>query len=156
MITAHEVRTAQFHRADAGKVGYDEVGVDDYLDRVADTLEAIERGVQMPSHAVSANDVVEVVFSERGRQSAGGYDLDDVDDLLDRVAQRIRAYEDGVRRASAPVDAGLPSDVEADDRGDVRDERGHGGHGVAAAGAAGAGVAGAAAYERREIGRAHV
>ncbi|QNK54113.1 DivIVA domain-containing protein [Dermacoccus sp. PAMC28757] len=160
MITAHEVRTAQFHRADAGKVGYDEVGVDDYLDRVADTLEAIERGGQMPSHAVSANDVVEVVFSERGPQSAGGYDLDDVDDLLDRVAQRIRAYEDGVRRASAPVDAGLPSDVEADDRGDVRDERtdgaderehgAHGGHGVAAAGAAGAGVAGAAAYERRE------
>ena len=73
MITAHEVRTAQFHRADAGKVGYDEVGVDDYLDRVADTLEAIERGGQMPSHAVSATDVVEV-----GPVAVGGGTADDV------------------------------------------------------------------------------
>lgn len=123
MITAHEVQTAQFRRAGAGKVGYDEIGVDDYLDRVVATLEAIERGDDMPSDALSANDVVDVVFAERGPQANGGYDLDDVDDLLDRVAQRIHTYEAGVRRAAAPVEGGLPRDARASGSESTRDDR---------------------------------
>ena len=44
MITAREVHDAEFRRAAAGTPGYDEVAVDDFLDRVIATLTALEQG----------------------------------------------------------------------------------------------------------------
>ena len=99
MITAHEVETAKFRRAAVGKVGYDEIAVDDFLDTAAATLTAIERGESMPEGALSSHDVVEAEFPERGANIDGGYDLDDVDDLLDQVAQRIFMHETGGENA---------------------------------------------------------
>lgn len=118
MITAHEVETAGFRRAARGSVGYDEDAVDDFLDRVVETLSAIERGGERPAKMLSARDVVDVIFTERGPHASGGYDLDDVDDLLDRVAQRIHVYEEGLRHAADPTAGKAPiQHVAFDDRG---------------------------------------
>ena len=93
MITAREVHDAEFRRAAAGTPGYDEVAVDDFLDRVIATLTALEQGHGSVTDAVTSHEVVEAEFPERAADVNGGYDMDDVDDLLDRVAQRLFAAE---------------------------------------------------------------
>ena len=93
MITAREVHDAEFRRAAAGTPGYDEVAVDDFLDRVIATLTALEQGHGSGADAVTSHEVVEAEFPERAADVNGGYDMDDVDDLLDRVAQRLFAAE---------------------------------------------------------------
>lgn len=93
MITAREVHDAAFRRAAAGTPGYDEVAVDDFLDRVIATLTALEEGHPSAADALTSHEVVETDFPERASDVDGGYDMDDVDDLLDRVAQHLFSFE---------------------------------------------------------------
>ena len=81
MITAREVHDAEFRRAAAGTPGYDEVAVDDFLDRVIATLTALEQGYGSVTDAVTSHEVVEAEFPERAADVNGGYDMDDVDEF---------------------------------------------------------------------------
>ena len=132
MITAREVHDAEFRRAAAGTPGYDEVAVDDFLDRVIATLTALEQGHGSVTDAVTSHEVVEAEFPERAADVNGGYDMDDVDDLLDRVAQRLFAAETSGSNGGETLHAddewepasGLSDDDLADPRrddGGVRD-----------------------------------
>lgn len=142
MITAHEVYDADFRRAGVGTAGYDEIAVDDFLDRVILTLVAIERAEPLPAQPVTSHEVVETEFPERSANVDGGYDLDDVDDLLDRVAQRLFAAE-SERGAAPAAGVGGVSDESATSSegvrgpepvtGDVDDEPSDGGVADAAA-----------------------
>lgn len=126
MVSAHEVESAVFGRAGLDRSGYDEVAVDDFLDRVVETLEAVEKGGDLPKGAVTSAEVVETEFPERGARDNGGYDMDDVDDLLDRVAQRLFTFECERGVAPAVID-GVPvtSDASARETHDHHDDRDH-------------------------------
>ena len=94
MITAQQVADAQFDEA-RGTAGFDALAVDDFLDRVIDTLRHVESGKSLPSGSLTARQVVETEFPEVTNVTPGGYNMDQVDDLLDLVAQRLHAYETG-------------------------------------------------------------
>ena len=60
--------------------------VDDFLDDAAAALTAVQDGQVSP---VQVADVFEVTFT--GTRFKDGYDVDDVDDFLDRVAATFQA-----------------------------------------------------------------
>lgn len=128
MITAREVAAARFDEA-KGRDGFDVVAVDDFLDRVIETLEPLDRGQKVPSNGLTSHEIVETDFPVTSGR--GGYDMDQVDDLLDKVAQRLYVNE------------------KSGDSSDER-ERGHDGehHGAAAGAAGAAGLAGAGHNDR--------
>jgi DivIVA domain-containing protein len=85
MLTAAEVLNAKF----AGtkfRPGYDQVEVDDFLDRVAETLSA--RETQAPArNALTAAEVAIVTF--RATKWREGYDQLQVDEFLAKVREAL-------------------------------------------------------------------
>lgn len=102
MITAQQVADAQFDEA-KDTAGFDVFAVDEFLDRVVETLEKLDRNEKLPADALTSTAVVETEFPEVRGVQPGGYDMDQVDDLLDLVAQRLYIYENESAGA-APAD----------------------------------------------------
>ena len=101
MVSAQQVAEAQFDTAPVGRPGYDEVAVDEFLDRVVDALEKLHRGDALSSIGMTSIQIVEAEFPERPQSVVGGYDMDQVDDLLDLVARELFGRE----QAGGDVDA---------------------------------------------------
>ena len=68
------------------RAGYDQDQVDDFLDRVAESLTAVRAGTT-PAMTITA--VFDARFAVTRFQP--GYDQDDVDDFLDRVADTFKS-----------------------------------------------------------------
>ena len=103
MITAQQVADAQFDEAQH-TAGFDVVAVDDFLDQVIETLSRLERGEALSADDLTSHQVVDTEFPEV-HTMPGGYDMDQVDDLLDLVAQRLYAHEQGLTSAPAAAEA---------------------------------------------------
>ena len=93
-LRSDDVRNEQF-RSTKYSVGYDQQEVDQFLDRVVDTLSHYEAGAtpaaELGASHVSASKIAEVQFAPtRYRQ---GYDPQDVDQFLDRLAVAFQRYE---------------------------------------------------------------
>ncbi|GAA3998942.1 hypothetical protein GCM10022247_18990 [Allokutzneria multivorans] len=79
MLTAEDVRKVAFHRPRPGEVGYDEIEVDQFLDRVEATLQGEDQ--------ISLKDVQRVRFHSPA-PGHGGYDNGEVDAFLDLLEVR--------------------------------------------------------------------
>ncbi|MGW3471477.1 DivIVA domain-containing protein [Saccharopolyspora sp. NPDC000995] len=79
-LTSEAIGSVVLSGSTAGKCGYDEAQVDDFLDRVAATL----RGTD----TLTSKDVQAVVFREQPVGGAG-YDQAEVESLLDLIADRL-------------------------------------------------------------------
>ena len=111
MLTAAEVLNKKFS-ATKFREGYDQDEVDAFLDRVAVTLQEMERGESTP-RAVTAQAVGDVKF--KATKFREGYDQDEVDDFLDLVRERLTQGPQDVpvwqpaapmtSSATAPIDA---------------------------------------------------
>jgi DivIVA domain-containing protein len=86
-LTGAELRATRIGRPPLGRRGYRPEEVDAFLARAAEALEARAAGRE-PS--LSADEVRDVVFAKPGFRSGRGYDEDQVDDLLDAVAEALR------------------------------------------------------------------
>lgn len=86
MVTAGGVRESQFATVRL-KVGLDMKSVDDFLDRIAETLDARERGAPPPSGGVSLAEVREANFPATWWR--GGYEPGEVRALLDDVVATL-------------------------------------------------------------------
>lgn len=86
MVTARDVRESEFTTLRL-RVGFDMKSVDDFLDRVAETLDARERGAHPPSEGVSVTDVQEPNFPASWWRE--GYEQSEVRALLDDVAATL-------------------------------------------------------------------
>jgi DivIVA domain-containing protein len=103
-VTADEVLNVQFTSTQL-REGYDQDAVDEFLDRVVHTLRALADGTVPPTvpgtGAVTRADVLAVTFpATRFRE---GYDQDEVDDLLDRVAEALGTGTETPRASGAPA-----------------------------------------------------
>ena len=87
-ITGSEVRAVQLGRPPWGRRGYAPAEVDALLARAADALEALAAG---RTPAMTADDVHSVMFRKPSLGAGRGYDEDQVDELLDRIEQGLRA-----------------------------------------------------------------
>ena len=85
MITAAEVLGAKF-QATKFREGYDQVEVDDFLDRVVATLRACEGGAPA-SAPVTVAELDGSTFTRTTFRE--GYDTDAVDAMLDRVREAL-------------------------------------------------------------------
>lgn len=81
-VTAEDVHNVRFDRAPLGSRGYNEIEVDEFLDRVAATLDGEDE--------VTAADVHGVAFS-KAPLGKRGYDQASVDDFLRRVESTLVA-----------------------------------------------------------------
>jgi DivIVA domain-containing protein len=90
-LTASDVERARF-RATKFREGYDQDEVDDYLDRVVQTL----RGEASDAVALRAEDVARARFTLTKLRE--GYDQQAVDSFLADVAAELRRRERGIRR----------------------------------------------------------
>lgn len=91
MLTSRQVVAMQFESGRRGS-SYDEVAVDDFLDRVVKTLEAHEQG-HRPCDPVTASAVDDVAFPMPRGLGRRGYDERSVDDFLTKVRETLRVYE---------------------------------------------------------------
>ena len=98
-VGAADVRSVQFGKPPFGRRGYDEIEVDDFLRRVADTL-----GNAPNIPRVSSEEVHQVAF-RKPRIGSRGYDEDEVDAFLDLIEAELRwrASPDGQREQAAQV-----------------------------------------------------
>ena len=87
-LTADELRAVQLGRPGWGKKGYSIEEVDAFLGRANEALTAL--ALRRPAQ-LTADDVRSVVFRKPGLGRGRGYDEDQVDDLLDRLEQTLRA-----------------------------------------------------------------
>src|SRR3954449_2553060 len=93
-LTPEDVRSVVFDKAPLGKRGYNEQQVDDFLDRVEDTL-AGEDGL-------TAEEVRTVVFEDAPRIKRG-YNEEQVDRFLDDVVRTLEQLSrTGVEAAAPP------------------------------------------------------
>ena len=109
-ITGAEVRSIELRRPGWGRRGYAPSEVDAFLARAADALDASAAG--QPG-TMTPDDVHHVVFRKPPLGSGRGYDEDQVDDLLDRIEQALRAgpgwtSADGVMLNGRPIDESAP------------------------------------------------
>jgi DivIVA domain-containing protein len=102
MLTSAEVLNQKF-AATKFREGYDQDEVDDFLDRVADTLKERE-GVGHATRPVTAHQIDGIRFSTTKWRE--GYDQQEVDAFLDRVRQELGAE---VVPPPEPVPARLPT-----------------------------------------------
>ncbi|HEU5475774.1 MAG TPA: DivIVA domain-containing protein [Actinophytocola sp.] len=93
LLTPEDVREVVFDKAPLGKRGYNEQEVDDFLDRVEDTLAGAD--------GLTADEVRMVVFQDAPRIKRG-YHEEQVDRFLDQVATTL----DHLSRAGSPTGAG--------------------------------------------------
>ena len=84
-LTSREVAAMKFDRAGRG---YHRREVDQFRRLISGALMAIERNLGEPT-GLSASDVEEVAFS----MTVGGYDYEEVDEFLDRIARILRTHE---------------------------------------------------------------
>jgi DivIVA domain-containing protein len=87
-ITADELRAVQLGRPGWGKKGYDTAEVDAFLARAVEALTALALR-RVPQ--LTADEVHAVVFRKPRLGRGRGYDEDEVDALLDRIEQTLRA-----------------------------------------------------------------
>ncbi len=94
-LTGDEVRRVVFARPPFGRRGYDTHQVDQFMQRVAATLDGAD--------TLTADEVHNVIF---GKPPVGdrGYREDEVDALLDIVSSALRNRADGGDRADADAD----------------------------------------------------
>ncbi|SJM57606.1 DivIVA domain-containing protein [Gulosibacter sp. 10] len=91
-MRSDDVLQEQF-RATKYTVGYDQMEVDHFLDRVVDTLRHYEAGESPKRQPVTAEHVQSVAFAQtRFRE---GYDPHDVDQFLDRLHEAFTDFERG-------------------------------------------------------------
>jgi DivIVA domain-containing protein len=81
-LSGNEVRQAAFAKARFGSRGYDLQQVDAFMERVANTLD----GYGMP---LTADEIHNVTF-DLSKGLRRGYHQDEVDGMLDIVAQQVR------------------------------------------------------------------
>ncbi|HZB48505.1 MAG TPA: DivIVA domain-containing protein [Mycobacteriales bacterium] len=96
-VGAADVRSVQFGKPPFGRRGYDEIEVDDFLRKVADTL-----GNAPNVPRVTPDEVHEIAF-RKPRIGSRGYDEDEVDAFLDLVELELRwrGSPDGQREQAA-------------------------------------------------------
>jgi DivIVA domain-containing protein len=92
-VTAEDVHNIRFERAPLGSRGYNEAEVDEFLDRVAATLEDEDE--------VTAADVHRIAFS-KAPLGKRGYDQASVDDFLRRVESTLVARAPADTTVHAP------------------------------------------------------
>ncbi|MEZ0446640.1 DivIVA domain-containing protein [Cellulomonas sp. ICMP 17802] len=115
MLSADQVLNQKF-AATKFREGYDQDEVDDFLDRVAETVRELEGGAHA-SRPVTAQEVGGIRFAATKWRE--GYDQREVDDFLDRVRERLASPAPAPTEAPAwqpnPVDAPLfpPSTIGA-------------------------------------------
>ena len=85
MLTAADVLDAKF-QGTKFRDGYDQSEVDDFLDRVVETLQARESG-SPARHPVTAAEIRGVRF--RATRWREGYDQQQVDELLTKVRDSL-------------------------------------------------------------------
>lgn len=105
MLTADEVLNAKFQPTKF-RDGYDQDEVDDFLDRVVETLRARQDG---RAGTLTSADVAAQRFSPTKFRE--GYDPEDVDRLLDQVRATLDGVADAPPRPSAA--AGGPASTGA-------------------------------------------
>jgi DivIVA domain-containing protein len=93
LLSADDVGQVVFHRPPAGEQGYDEDRVDDFLDRVEETLRSRD--------TVTAPDIRAMRFPVAGAGTAG-YDRSEVDMFLELVAETLESTPQR-RQAAAPA-----------------------------------------------------
>jgi DivIVA domain-containing protein len=109
VLTVEAVRGAGFHRPSTSWLGYDERGVDEFLDVVEQDLRARQdarSGVDAPGVRVSVNLTAEDVRAVRfARPPSGrrGYDQDEVDSFLQRVERSFSLLDAELGRRGATV-----------------------------------------------------
>ncbi|HEY0486961.1 MAG TPA: DivIVA domain-containing protein [Mycobacteriales bacterium] len=101
-MTAPGAAPGERFRRRALKRGYKVDEVDDFLERVEDSLSGRTRG-----GAVTADDVREVVFRVR----FGGYDEWQVDKHLDRIERQLEDLAEAALADAAPVTEDRPTQV---------------------------------------------
>ncbi|MBH0774977.1 DivIVA domain-containing protein [Nocardia bovistercoris] len=89
-VTPEDARRIHFAMPSVGHHGYDADRVDEFLERVASTLEG--------GSGLTADDIRRVDF-ESPRFGARGYQADEVDEFLDRVRAELEHRARGVRPA---------------------------------------------------------
>ena len=96
VLSAQDIRDYRFNTTPFAR-SYKINEVDDFLDRVAEVIDAYERGTKssltLSSAEVLAHDFKTTRFME-------GYSIDGVDDLLTQVAGTLRYWEQGGAKAS--------------------------------------------------------
>lgn len=93
LLSADDVSKVVFHRPPAGEQGYDEDRVDDFLDRVEETLRSRD--------TVTARDIRAMRFPFAG-PDAVGYHMTEVDLFLELVAETLESTPQR-RQAVAPA-----------------------------------------------------
>jgi DivIVA domain-containing protein len=99
MLSAVEVLNQKF-AATKFREGYDQDEVDDFLDRVVETLKELEGGPHA-SRPVTTREIGGVRFAVTKWRE--GYDQREVDDLLDRVRERLTTTPTATAAAKAPA-----------------------------------------------------
>jgi len=108
MLTSVDVLNQKF-AATKFREGYDQDEVDDFLDRVVETLKERE-GVGHAAKPVTVSDLDAVRF--QATKWREGYDQQEVDDFLDRV--RLELREPVPAAEVTPTWSPVPSDAAAD------------------------------------------
>ncbi|MET0787616.1 MAG: DivIVA domain-containing protein [Cellulomonas sp.] len=105
MLTSADVLNQKF-AATKFREGYDQDEVDDFLDRVVETLKERE-GVGHAANPVTAADLEAVRF--QATKWREGYDQQEVDGFLDRVRQQLR--DPAPLAEAAPTWSPVPTDA---------------------------------------------
>lgn len=92
MISAHDVLNARFMPTKF-REGYEMAEVDQFLDQIARTLGRLESGYTSDADGgrlIAPNDILNKRFVPT--KFRGGYDIDQVDDFLDKVQATLTEY----------------------------------------------------------------
>lgn len=105
VLSAQDIRDYRFNTTPFAR-SYKINEVDDFLDRVAEVIDAYERGTK-PSLTLSSAEVLAHDF--KTTRFMEGYSIDGVDDLLTQVTGTLRYWEQGGATAGVSAEGDVHS-----------------------------------------------